>query len=70
MQKQSAKEAKSSRLLKYSDIPEWMKGESLHRKISGCSKRCNSLEGWQPFKGSIHLKFKRIETKTKIHDSS
>ena len=70
MQKQSAEEDKNSRLLRYSDIPEWMKGEGLNRKISGCSKRCNSSEGRQPFKGSIRLKFKRTGTKTKRRDSS
>ena len=70
MQKQNAEEDKNSRLLRYSDIPKWMKGEGLNRKISGCSKRCNSSEGRQPFKGSIRLKFKRTGTKTKRHDSS
>ena len=44
-------------------------GECLNKKISGFSKRCNSLEGRQPFKGSIRLKFKRTGTKTKRHDS-
>ena len=70
MQKQNAEEDKNFRLLRYSDIPEWMKGEGLNRKISGCSKRCNSSEGRQPFKGSIRLKFKRTGTKTKRRDNT
>ena len=70
MQKQSAEEDKNSRLLRYSDIPEWMKGEGLNKKISDFSKRCNSSEERQPFKGSIRLKLKCIGTKMKRSDSS